>query len=87
VRNAFWAFCKARRARLRVHAGKPWRVCLYLDERANPAQREALAQIFLGRPAGTALRNLAAAIGEVYAVRPAKIETRTHAPPVVHARE
>lgn len=55
-------------------AGKPWRVCLYVDERANPAQRDALAQIFLGRSAGTALRNFAAAIGEVYAVRPAKIE-------------
>ena len=55
-------------------AGKPWRVCLYVDERANPEQREALAQIFLGRSPGTALRNFAAAIGEVYAVRPAKIE-------------
>ena len=55
-------------------AGKPWRVCLYLDERADPTQREALAQIFLGRSAGTAKRNFAAAIGEVYAIRPAKIE-------------
>jgi hypothetical protein len=55
-------------------AGKPWRVCLYVDERANPAQREALAQIFLGRSAGTARSNFAKAIGEVYAIRPAKIE-------------
>ena len=55
-------------------AGKPWRVCLYVDERADPAQREALEQVFLGRSAGTAKRNFAAAIGEVYAIRPAKIE-------------
>src|SRR5437899_50343 len=55
-------------------AGKPWRVCLYVDERASPAQQEALTQIFLGRSAGTARRNFAAAIGEVYAVRSAKIE-------------
>jgi hypothetical protein len=54
--------------------GKPWRVSLYVDDRANTAQHEALAQIFLGRSAGTALRNFAAAIGEVYAIRPAKIE-------------
>lgn len=54
--------------------GKPWRVCLYVDERADAAQREALAHIFLGRSTGTALRNFAAAICDVYAVRPAKIE-------------
>lgn len=45
-----------------------------MDERASSAQQEALTQIFLGRSAGTARRNFAAAIGEVYAVRPAKIE-------------
>ena len=55
-------------------AGKPWRVCLYVDDRGDTAQREALTQIFLGRSPGTARRNFAAAIGEVYAVRPAKIE-------------
>ena len=60
-------------------AGKPWRVCLYVDERASPAQQDALTQIFLGRSAGTSRRNFAAAIGEVYAVRPAKIEL-THTP-------
>jgi hypothetical protein len=55
-------------------AGKPWRVCLYVDERANPAQRDALAQIFLGRAGGTARSNFAKSIAEVYAIRPAKIE-------------
>jgi hypothetical protein len=54
--------------------GKPWRVCLYVDERATSAQREALTGIFLGRLGGTPARNFAAAIAEVYAVRPAKIE-------------
>ena len=54
--------------------GSPWRVMLYVDERAAPAQHEALAAIFLGRAGGTTLRNFAAAIGNVYAVRAARIE-------------
>jgi hypothetical protein len=52
----------------------PWRVVLYVDERAAPAQHDALAAIFLGRAGGTTLRNFAAAIGEVYAIRVANIE-------------
>ena len=54
--------------------GKPWRVALYVDERSDPAQREALASIFLGRAGGTPFRNFAAAIAEVCVVRPARIE-------------
>ena len=54
-------------------AGKPWRVCLYADERASLAQREALAEIFLGRRGGTAFANYAKAIKEVYAIRAAAI--------------
>lgn len=60
-------------------AGKPWRVCLYVDEGADLAQQDAIARIFLGRSGGASLRNFAAAIGEVYAIRPAKIELE-HAP-------
>jgi hypothetical protein len=62
-------------------AGKPWRVSLYVDERADAAQREALSGIFLGRWGGTPARNFARSITDVYAVRPAKIELdhrRTH---------
>jgi hypothetical protein len=62
-------------------AGKPWRVCLYVDARANAAQQEALTGIFLGRCGGTPARNFAKSITEVYAVRPAQIELdhrRTH---------
>jgi hypothetical protein len=54
--------------------GSPWRVILYVDERARPDQHDALAAIFLGRLGGTTLRNFAAAIGEVYAVRRAHID-------------
>ena len=54
--------------------GTPWRVCLYLDERATPEQHAALAAIFTGRAGGTSLRNYAVVIGEVYAVRRANIE-------------
>lgn len=54
-------------------AGKPWRVCLYVNETATDLQHTALTNIFLGRAGGTAFRNYAAAIGEVYAVRRARI--------------
>ena len=53
--------------------GQPWRVALYVDERADTDQQHWLADIFLGRAGGTSLRNFAAAIGEVHAVRPARI--------------
>jgi hypothetical protein len=55
-------------------ARSPWRVVLYVDEQAGSAQRRWLADIFLGRAGGTTFRNFAAAIGEVHAVRPARIE-------------
>jgi len=51
----------------------PWRVILYVDDAADAAQQRALADIFLGRAGGTTLRNFAAGIGEIYAVRPARI--------------
>lgn len=54
--------------------GASWRVCLYVDERASPEQHVALAAIFSGQAGGTALRNYANVIGEVYAVRRAQIE-------------
>ena len=54
--------------------GTPWRVCLYVDEQASSEQHTALAAIFTGQAGGTALRNYALVIGEVYAVRRAHIE-------------
>lgn len=60
-------------------AGRPWRVCLYIDDRATPNQHAALSEVFLGKAGGTALRNYASRIGAVYAVRQARI-TLEHAP-------
>ena len=54
--------------------GKPWTVCLYVDDRASDAQHRALADIFLGRLGGTALSNFAHAIGDVRAIRKASIQ-------------
>lgn len=54
--------------------GSPWRVALYVDERGDAEHQGALADLFLGRRGGTVFRNFASAIGEVYAVRPARIE-------------
>ena len=54
--------------------GSPWRVILYVDEKGNAQQQQALADIFLGRAGGDTRRNFAAVIGDVVAIRPAKIE-------------
>lgn len=59
--------------------GSPWRVSLYLDERASQEQHDALAAIFRGRAGGTTWRNFAAAIGTVHAVQRARIEL-SHVP-------
>lgn len=53
--------------------GSPWRVALYIDDRASDQQREALERIFLGRSGGSTLSNFAAFIGDVLAVRSARI--------------
>ncbi len=57
----------------------PWRIILYVDERADQSQCEALSDIFLGRVGGGTFRNFARAIGEVHAVRRAQI-TLDHTP-------
>jgi hypothetical protein len=52
--------------------GSPWRVALYIDDQASPADREALQAIFAGRAGG----NIAftAHIAEIAAVRTAAID-------------
>lgn len=52
----------------------PWRVIIYVDENGDPQQQQALADIFLGRAGGDTRRNFAAVIGDVVAIRPAKIK-------------
>jgi hypothetical protein len=59
--------------------GSPWRVVLYVDERADASQRSALADIFLGRAGGTPAHNYAPAIKEVMGIVPAPLE-------IVHKR-
>lgn len=54
--------------------GAPWRVRLYVDERAGEAARNALADVFLGRAGGTPARNYAGAIQQIYGVTAAQIE-------------
>src|SRR5262245_28215259 len=50
-----------------------WKVALYVDERANQDQRDALTLIFSGQ-AGGHLASLGALIGEVLGVKAAPIE-------------
>jgi hypothetical protein len=52
----------------------PWRVTLYVDERATPEQAQWLSDIYLGRAGGGTRSNFAGAIQMVHAVRSAKIE-------------
>jgi hypothetical protein len=51
----------------------PWEVVLYVDERASDAQHGALVDIFLGRAGGRVAELYGPAIGEVLAVRRARI--------------
>jgi hypothetical protein len=63
-----------------VQPSTPWEVVLYVDERGDDAQRDALAAIFLGRAGGTVSELYGPAIGDVYAVRPARITVEHVAP-------
>jgi hypothetical protein len=56
--------------------GSPWAFVLYVDERGDEAQREALAEIFLGRRGGSVLDHFPWAwkASELVAVRPTAIE-------------
>lgn len=55
-----------------------WKVALYVDDRADAAQNQALMGIFSGQ-AGGHLANLAPLIGEVLGARPAAIQLDTSA--------
>ena len=57
----------------------PWSVSLYVDDRADERQFDALVDIFLGRAGGTPFANFAQAIGTVHEVRRARISL-DHAP-------
>src|SRR4051795_11578727 len=56
-----------------VQPSTRWEVVLYVDERADEAQHDALAAIFLGRAGGTVTGLYGRAIGTVHAVRRARI--------------
>ena len=63
-----------------VQPSTRWDVVLYVDERGNETQRAALAEIFLGRAGGTVSELYGPAIGNVSAVRPARITVEHVAP-------
>lgn len=57
----------------RVQPSTPWEVVLYVDDRGSGEQQAALAGIFLGRSGGTVAQLYGPAIGDVRAIRPARI--------------
>jgi hypothetical protein len=63
-----------------VQPSTPWEVVLYVDERADDDQLAALADIFLGRAGGTVAAQYGPAIGDVHAVRRARITVEHVAP-------
>jgi hypothetical protein len=63
-----------------VQPSTKWEVVLYVDDRGTAAQHEALAAIFLGRAGGTVAELYGPAIGDVHAVRPARISVEHVAP-------
>lgn len=63
-----------------VQPSTPWEVVFYVDERADDAQIQALADIYLGRAGGTVSNLYGPAIGEVHAVRRARITVEHVAP-------
>jgi hypothetical protein len=64
----------------RVQPSTRWEVVLYVDDRAADEQHDALAAIFLGRAGGTVADQYGPAIGEVRAVRRARITIEHVAP-------
>jgi hypothetical protein len=56
-----------------VEPSTRWAVVLYVDERADNPQHDALAAIFRGKAGGTVANQYGPAIGDVYAVRRARI--------------
>ena len=63
-----------------VQPSTPWQVVLYVDQGADEAQSRALADIFLGRVGGTVASQYGPAIGEVHAVRRARITLEHRTP-------
>jgi len=64
----------------RVQPSTPWEVVLYVDDRADDDQHDALAAIFLGRAGGTVARLYGPAIGSVNSVHRASISVEHVAP-------
>ena len=54
--------------------GSPWTVSLFVDDQAAADQHNSLADIFLGRAGGTALRNYGGAIKTVAGIHTAAIQ-------------
>jgi hypothetical protein len=67
-------------------AGSPWRVSLYLDDRASSEQHAALAAIVPGRADGSTRRHFAAAIGTVPCCLACPHRVVSRVPPLVHSR-
>ena len=54
--------------------GDPWRVTLYVDDRATAEQHQALADLFLGKAGGYIQSSFAAGIVEVFGIKSATIK-------------
>lgn len=68
---------------LSVHApehmfsGPKWKIALYLDEKADDYQKDALTKIFTGQVGGELFTEILPLVGEVLGIRSVPIEFRT----------
>jgi hypothetical protein len=54
--------------------GSKWKIALYLDEKANNDQKEALAKIFTGQAGGEFFAEMLSRVGEILGTRSVPIE-------------
>ena len=57
-----------------MFAGPKWKIALYLDERANYDQKDALTKIFRGQAGGEFFGEILPLIGEILGIKSVSIE-------------
>jgi hypothetical protein len=57
-----------------MFTGPKWKIAVYLDERANNDQRDALTKIFIGQAGGEFFGEILPLIGEILGIKSVPIE-------------
>jgi hypothetical protein len=57
-----------------IFSGPKWKIALYLDEKADDYQKDALTKIFTGQVGGELFTEILSLVGEVLGIRSVPIE-------------